>query len=99
MVVAHGHIIQYIHKIHACTLPGIHCDKIFARTGGSRNLAIIRPTQTISPVTLYCLGGSVGRATALKAGGCGFESHLSSFFSMKIEKRALRFVSLPLIEV
>ena len=36
---------------------------------------------------------SVGRATALKAGGCGFESHLSSlFFSMKIEKRALRFV-------
>ena len=23
MVVAHGHIIQYIHKIHACALPGI----------------------------------------------------------------------------
>ena len=26
----------------------------------------------------------VGRATALKAGGCGFESHLSSLFSLKI---------------
>ena len=25
----------------------------------------------------------------MKAGGCGFESHLSSLFSMKIEKRAL----------
>ena len=33
--------------------------------------------------------------SALKAGGCGFESHLSSLFSMKIEKRALRFVALP----
>ena len=29
---------------------------------------------------------------ALKAGGRGFESQLSSLFSMKIEKRALRFV-------
>ena len=36
----------------------------------------------------------VDRATALKAGGCGFESHLSNLFSMKIEKRALRFVAL-----
>ena len=44
--------------------------------------------------TLGCLGGSVGRSTALKAGGCGFESRLSSLFSMKIEKRALRFVAL-----
>ena len=42
----------------------------------------------------YNLGGSVGRATALKAGGRGFKSHLSSLFSMKIEKRALRFVAL-----
>ena len=29
----------------------------------------------------------------MKAGGCGFKSHLSSFYSMKIEKRALRFVA------
>ena len=43
----------------------------------------------------YNLGGSVGRATALKAGGCGFRTHLNSLFSMKIQKRALRFVSLP----
>ena len=32
-----------------------------------------------------------GRATTLKTGGCGFEA----FFSMKIEKRALRFFALP----
>ena len=48
------------------------------------------------PNQLGCLGGSVGRATALKAGGRGFESHPSSLFPMKIEKRALRFVPLPL---
>ena len=30
----------------------------------------------------------------MKAGGCGFESHLSNIFSMKIEKRALRFIAL-----
>ena len=40
-------------------------------------------------ICTYNLGGSVGRATALKAGGRGFKSHLSSLFSMKIEKRAL----------
>ena len=34
----------------------------------------------IEPNQLGCLGGSVGRATALKAGGRGFESHLSSLF-------------------
>ena len=32
------------------------------------------------------LGGSVGRATALKAGGCGFESHPSSLFSYENRK-------------
>ena len=47
------------------------------------------------PNQLGCFGGSVGRATALKAVGRGFESRLSSHFSMKIEKRALKFVSLP----
>ena len=52
MVVARGHIIQYIHKVHACALPGIQFGKIFARTGGNRNLAIIRPTQKISRVTV-----------------------------------------------
>ena len=31
----------------------------------------------------------------LKPGGCGFESRLSSLFSMKIEKMALGFVSSP----
>ena len=36
---------------------------------------------------------------ALKARGCGFKSHLSSLFSMKIEKRALRFVALFAIKV
>ena len=41
----------------------------------------------------------VGRATALKAGGRGFESHLSSLFSMKMEKGALRFVALFHFEV
>ena len=41
-----------------------------------------------------CLGDSVVRATALKVGGRGFKSHLSSLFLMKIEKRALRFVAL-----
>ena len=51
------------------------------------------------PTQLGCLAGSVGRATALKAGGHGFESHLSSLFSMKIEKRALRFVALFIFEV
>ena len=30
-----------------------------------------------------------------KPGGHGFESYLSSLFLMKIEKRALRFISLP----
>ena len=30
----------------------------------------------------------------MKAGGRGFESHLSSLFSMKTEKTALRFVAL-----
>ena len=39
------------------------------------------------------------QATALKAGGRGFESHLRSLFSMKIEKRALRFVVLFAFEV
>ena len=39
------------------------------------------------------IGGSVGGTDALKAGH-GFESHLSSLFSMKIEKTALRFVTL-----
>ena len=33
-----------------------------------------------------CLGGSVGRATGLKARDCGFEFRLSYLFSMKIEK-------------
>ena len=38
-------------------------------------------TQTLHLyMQLRCLGGSVGRATALKAGGHGFESHLSSIF-------------------
>ena len=37
---------------------------------------------------------SVDRATALKAGGRGFKCHLSSLFSMKIEKRVLRFIAL-----
>ena len=52
---------------------------------------------------LYCtglsLGDSVGGATALKTGGRGFESHLRALFSMKIEKRALRFVALFAFEV
>ena len=41
---------------------------------------------------MVCLGGSVDRATALKAGGRGLESHLSSLFfyeNRKIEKRVL----------
>ena len=42
----------------------------------------------------YMYVHSVGRATALKAGGHGFESHLNSLFSMKIGKRALGFVAL-----
>ena len=56
------------------------------------NLCDLNPTSWAASVAqleehqLGCLGGSVGRATALKAGGCGFESHLSSLFSMKIEK-------------
>ena len=29
------------------------------------------------------------------AGGHGFKSHLSSLISMRIEKKALRFASLP----
>ena len=44
-VIAHDHIIP-------CRLPGIHCGTFFLRTGGNRNLEIIRPTQKISPVTL-----------------------------------------------
>ena len=35
-----------------------------------------------------CSDVHVIRVTALKAGGCGFESHLSSLFSTKIEKMA-----------
>ena len=33
-----------------------------------------------TPCQLGCLGGSVGKVTLLKAGGCGFESHMSSHF-------------------
>ena len=36
--------------------------------------------DSVGKENLVCLGDSVGRATALKAGGCGFESHLSSLF-------------------
>ena len=36
-----------------------------------------------------CVCGLVDRVTALKAGGCRFESCLSSLFSVKIEKKAL----------
>ena len=32
--------------------------------------------------------------TVLKAGDLEFKSHLSSLFSLKVEKRALRFVAL-----
>ena len=45
------------------------------------------------------LGRSVGRVTALKAGGRGFKSHLSSLFSMKIENRALEFIAVFAFEV
>ena len=55
-------------------------------------------TCVIKPNQLSYLGGSVGRATSLKAGGCRFESRLSSLFSLKIEKRALRFVAFPCLE-
>ena len=41
---------------------------------------------THGPNQLGCLGGSVGRATALKAGGRGFKSHLSSLFSYENRK-------------
>ena len=47
---------------------------------------------------LGCLGGSVGRATALKAGGRRFESHLSSLFFYENRKEGSQvcFFALPL---
>ena len=60
------------------------------------NLCELNPTSwAVSVAQLGCLSGSVGRAPALKAGGHGFKSHLSSlFFKEKIEMKALRFVAL-----
>ena len=49
----------------------------------------------LEPNQMECFCVSVDRVTALKAGGHGFESHLSSLFSVKIEKKDLEFVSLP----
>ena len=49
------------------------------------------------PNQLGCLGGSVGRATALKAVGCGFESNLSSlfFYENRKESSQVHFFALP----
>ena len=53
----------------------------------------------LEPNQMECFCVSVGRVTALKAGGHGFESHLSSLFSVKIEKKGsgVRFFALPLL--
>ena len=53
------------------------------------------------PNQLGCLGGSVSRATALKAGGRvgSVKSYLNSLFSIKIEKRVLKVIALFALEV
>ena len=53
--------------------------------------------RDLSPTSRGCLGGSIGRATALKAGRRGFKSHLSSLCYLKIEKSPRGFLggSLP----
>ena len=57
---------------------------------GKKKKAISEPNWNVPPEhgIIFCLFD-------MCTGGRGFESHLSSLFSMKIEKRALRFVSLP----
>ena len=52
------------------------------------NLCDLNPTSWAASVAQL-----VEQLVALKAGGRGFESHLSSLFPMKIEKRALVFVA------
>ena len=49
-------------------------------------------------LVISCLGGSVGRVTALKAGGRGFESHLRSlfFYENRKEGSQVHFFALPL---
>ena len=51
------------------------------------------------PDLLGCLGGSVGRAAALKAGSCGFESHLSSLFFYENRKEGSQVCCLACLEV
>ena len=60
MVVAHGHIIQYIHKIQLQYYINTHAHyhefiavKFVGMTGGNRNLAIIRPTQKFHQFRYY----------------------------------------------
>ena len=66
---------------------------------------VFPPCTYVSGIESIHVGGSVGTATALKAGGCGFKSHLSSHFIFYenrkegsqvccLGKRVLRFVAL-----
>ena len=85
--------LTYVSHIHSTVFQGTYTPQSF------KTVAV--PTE---PPTYY-VGGSVGTATALKAGGCGFKSHLSSHFIFYenrkegsqvccLGKRTLRFVAL-----